>query len=586
VLPCLEASEKSFEQIRREQELFSRFVVLKGMRTDAALKPPLEVDPALLPDDPAVLKELIAQLFKEIQKHAGRVEQLEHQMTLLLRKLYGVRSEKFDPRQGKLFEEPAEDAPSGETPPPTTEAPPSGSAAEEESRPEEAAARTRPGAHGRRRLPDSLVRVEQIHDLTDAEKAALGGPEQLLLIGRQVTEQLEWKPSSLFVIEHVQLSYARKEQLPESGARPEEQNVITAAKPPQPIPGGLPGPGLIAQVVVSKTCDHIPWNRSERIFARHGLEISRQTTCGWSLAGAELSRPLYELMSAEALASFVLHLDDTPVNLRDAQNKVKQRTYFWTYVGDERHPFTVFDFTLDHSRDGPSKFLRNFHGYLQADAANLYDRLYTEPGRDIVEVACWMHARRKFFEARDKDRLRAETAVAWIRRLFKLEREFQERCAGEWSELALDERYARVAAERQARSLPLLADFHAWLEAEAPKVLPKNPVREGFDYTLRHWAALCRYTEHGALDIDNGAAERALRGIALGRKNWLFCASERGGRAMAIHFSMVASCLRHKLDPFAYLRDVFTRLPRLGDSPAPEQLRELLPDRWRPAVQS
>jgi len=559
---------------------------------DAATLPPLQVDPALLPDDPAVLKELIAQLMAEIQKRDGRVEQLEHQMTLLLRRLYGIKSEKVDPRQGVLFDEPATE----EASPAADESASASSANEpapnnepEHDSTEQAEAATRParpGAHGRRRLPDSLIRVEQIHDLTDAQKEALGGAEQLKLIGREETEQLEWKPSSLFVIRHVQLTYARREQLPESGPQPEDKNVITAAKPPQVIPGGLPGPGLVAQVIVSKNCDHIPWNRLERIFARHGLEISRQTTCGWSLAAAELLRPLHELMTTEVLASLVLHLDDTPVDLRDAQNKLKHKTYFWTYVGDEQHPLTVFDFTLDHSRDGPSQFLGSFRGYLQADAANLYDRLYTEPGRGIVEVACWMHARRKFFEARDKDRLRAETALAWIARLYAVEKELRGRCAGEWCELPPAERYAHVAAERQAKSFLLLADFHAWLEGEAPHVLPKNPVREAFDYARRHWAALCRYTEHGALDIDNGEAERALRGIALGRKNWLFCASERGGRAAAIHFSFVASCRRHDLDPFAYLRDVFTRLPLLGPDAPRHQLRELLPDRWRPMAGS
>lgn len=463
---------------------------------DAATLPPLTVDPALLPDDPAVLKALIAQLMEVIQKHAGRVEHLEHQMTLLLRRLYGIKSEKVDPRQGTLFDKSA-----AEDVPPVGETPAAPATPDEPAEEGEAARPARPGAHGRRRLPDSLVRVEQIHDLTDSEKEALGGAEQLQLIGRQVTEQLEWKPSSLFVIQHVQLTYARRDQLPESGESLAEKNVVTAAKPPQVIPGGLPGPGLIAQVIVSKNCDHIPWNRLERIFARHGLEISRQTTCGWSLAAAEFLRPLYELMLAEVLASGVLHVDDTPVDLRDAQNKVRHKTYFWTYVGDEQHPLTVFDFTLDHSRDGPSRFLERFRGYLQADAANLYDRLYTDSSRGIVEVACWMHARRKFFEARDKDRLRAETAIAWIRRLYAIETELKQRCAGEWSALTLDERYARVAAERQATSRPLLADFHTWLEAEAPRVLPKNPVREGFDYALRHWAALCRYTEHGALDM-------------------------------------------------------------------------------------
>ena len=547
------------------------------MSRDAALTAsPLTVDPALLPDDPTVLKALIGQLLEELQRRDGRVESLEHQLTLLLKRLYGARSEKLDPRQGVLFEatpadaSPADDS-SGQAAPPAAAPPPATT--------DEAAASTpppRPGAHGRRRLPETLPRVEVIHDLSDAEKEALGGAEQLVLIGREVTEQLEWKPSSLLVIRHVQLSYARRAQLPESGTRPQEQNVITAAKPPQVIPGGLPGPGLVAHVITSKACDHLPWHRLQRIFARHGLEISRQTTCGWSLAAADLLRPLYEHMKAIVLASQVLHLDDTPVNLRDAYRKLKRRAYFWTCVGDEQHPLTVFDFLLDHSRDGPSRLLQDFRGYLQADAANLYDRLYA-PGRGITEVACWMHARRGFYEARDKDRLRAQTALAWIARLYEIEAELGDRCAGAWRELAFEERLALVAGERQARSRPLLCDFHAWLETEAPKLLPKHPLRQAMDYALRNWAALCRYTDHGALDIDNGEAERALRGIALGRKNWLHQASERGGRAAAVHFSFVASCQRHGLDPFAYLRDVLTRLPLLGAHATPDELRASCP---------
>jgi hypothetical protein len=163
-------------------------------------------------------------------------------------------------------------------------------------------------------------------------------------------------------------------------------------------------------------------------------------------------------------------------------------------VGDEQHPLTAFDFTMDHSRDGPSKFLGSFRGYLQADAANLYDRLYTESGRGIIEVACWMHARRKFFEARDKDRLRAETALAWIAKLYEIEKGLRVRCAGEWRELPFAERAKLIAVERQGRSLPLLADFQAWLEIESPKLVPKNPVREAMDYARGNWPALARYT--------------------------------------------------------------------------------------------
>ena len=194
-------------------------------------------------------------------------------------------------------------------------------------------------------------------------------PTNLVVIGREVTEQLEWEPSCLYVIRHVQLTYARRQLLPESGLTLAEQNVVTASKPPQPIDGGLPGPGLLAQVLTSKYADHIPLHRFQRISARHGVELSRQTTCGWAMQCADLFHPLYELMIDEVLASYVVNADDTPVKIRDAQRKLKCTGYFHPYVGDVRHPLIVFDYTSGHGRDGPQNFLRNFRGYLQADAA-------------------------------------------------------------------------------------------------------------------------------------------------------------------------------------------------------------------------
>jgi hypothetical protein len=307
--------------------------------------------------------------------------------------------------------------------------------------------------------------------------------------------------------------------------------------------------------------------------------------CDWVLACAELLQPLYQAMIAQVLASRVVHTDDTPVKIRDGQRKLRHTGYFWTYLGDEGHPLTVFDYTDSHRGAGPAAFLADYRGYLQADAAGLYDPLY-QIQRGIVEVGCWMHGRRGFFEARTADRLRTETALAWIGRLYDIERELRSRSEDEWRELSRLERAALIAAGRQTQARPILADFHAWLLAEAPRLLPKHPVREAMDYLLGNWAALCRYTEDGDLDIDNGAAERALRGIALGRKNWLFCASDRGGQAAAVHFGLIASCARHGLDPFVYLRDVLTRLPVLlaktNDRPSANQLRALLPDLWRP----
>ncbi len=550
----------------------------------------LAIDPAALPEDVSVLRTLIVQLIEELRKRDGRIDDLQQRMDLLLRRLYGRSSEKLDPAQLLLFLL-QEDGESSEQPPlpePPPELPPASVAA----------APKKPG-HGRRRLPDTLKRVEVIHDLTPAEKESLGG---------EVTEQLEWEPSSLFVIQHVQLTYARLDAgtasetpsaagdastatsgspaTPDAAAVMPPASIVTAPKPPQPIPGGLPGPGLIAHAATAKYVDHAPLHRQERQFARHGLSISRQTLCDWVLTGADLLLPLYTLACGIVVRSGVVHLDATTVKIRDAHNKLKRTGYFWPCVGDDLHPLIAFHYTPTHCREGPAAILANFQGSLQVDAHSVYDELFV--GGRIVEVDCWMHARRKFFDARTVDRVRAETALAHIGRLYAVEREIETSLAGAWRELPREERFAHIAAARQERARPVLDRYFSWLEAESPGLMPKNPVRQAMDYSLRQRAGLLRYCDDGRLSIDNGAAERAIRGIALGRKNWLFCGSERGARAACVYFTLAASCRRHGIDPFAYLRDMFGRLSILiaecGGEPPADILRPLLPDQWKPAT--
>jgi len=539
------------------------------MSTDAL---PLS-DPSLLPDDPAVLKALVVQLLEELRQARARLERQEHHMHLLLKRLYGSTSEKFDPRQGVLFDAQAGEPEAVPSPPPSPPAAPVPSAGASGNR----------DRHGRGRIPDEIERKEEIHDLTDAEKAAMGGAENLVELPPETSEQLDWRPSTLFVTVHVRKKYARREQLPESGLTLAEQNVAVAKKPPEAIPGSLAGPGLMAQVIVSKGTDHLPLHRLEGIFERQGMRISRQTMDGWWLQTAEFLQPLYTLAVRVVLASHVLHTDDTQVKVRDAWRKLKYKGSFWTYVGDPLHPLTVFDYTPRHTRDGPAAFLKDYRGYLQADAFNGYDGIYLESKGRIIEVACWAHARRKFHESRRQEPARMETALAWIGKLYAVEKELRERCQGAWQGLSLEERAERIAAERQERSRPLLESFHAWLEAEAPKVLPKSAARGAMDYTLSNWAALSVYPQDGWLNIDNNAAENALRGICLGRRNWLFCGSDRGGQAAAIHFSLLASCKRHGHDPWVYLRDVLTRLPAMLSDASQEELLALLPHRWKPA---
>lgn len=536
------------------------------MSTDAL--PP--VDLASLPDDIRLLKSLVVELVGTLRTRDERISQLERNMDLLARKVFGRTSEKVDPRQTVLFEQPAEE--------PLPEPPPSDS-------PSPAVPPSTKG-RGRRPKPDTLRRVDVIHDLTAAEKEALAAGGELVSLGEEVTEQYEWEPSSLYVLRHVQKKYARKPMRLESGPTREEKNVVTAPKPPQAIKGGIAGPGLLACLITGRFGDHLPYYRQVRIFARQGVPFSRQTTCDWALQLAELCRPLYDLMIAEVLAAGTLHTDDTPVKVRDAHGKRQYTGRFWNYVGDDEHPLTVFTYTPSRSRDGPggpAEFLKNYRGYLQADAFAGYDALYLGPEARIVEVACWAHARRKFFEARISDQLRAETALAFVRELYAVERELRDAFVTEaWRGRSRDERLAEIVAQRRARSRPVLAEFAAWIEQETPKLLPKHPLRQALEYARTNWTALVRYCDDGRLDVDNLEAERAIRGIAIGRRNWLFCGSDRGGRAAAVHFSLVASCARHELDPFAYLRDLFTQLPLLKAKPDPTALRNLLPDRWTP----
>jgi transposase len=538
------------------------------MSTDALPLP--EVDS--LPDDVALLKQLVIQLIQELRADRREKESLEHRIDLLLRRLYGRSSEKLDPRQGTLFDTAAAEPGASETP------------AAEDSPPEaagDAPPQKKRKGHGRRPKPDNLEVREKVHDLTDGEKQVLAGDGQLVFIGEEVSEHYDYEPSCLYIVRNIQKKYARRPQLLESGAGREEKNVVVAAKPPLPIPGGNAGPGLLAHVIVSKAADHLPLHRQERINARQGVFFPRSTTCDWWLACADLLMPLYQVLVTEVLASLVVGADATRINIRDTHRKLQYTGFFWLYRGDERHALSAFDFSPNQSRDGPEQFLKNYSGYLQCDAAGLYDEFFLGPA--MIEVGCWAHARRRFHEARQLDVRIGQTSLAYIGQLYQVERALRERRATEWRDLDLDQIAQRVADERQERSRPVLQRFREWLDAEWPNLLPKNPLRVAMDYSLRHWDALHRYTENGWLSIDNNAVERELRSIAIGRKNWLFCGSDRGGHAAAVQFSLMASCRRHELDPFVYLRDVLTTLAKLGSAATAGQLRALLPDRHRPS---
>jgi hypothetical protein len=331
----------------------------------------------------------------------------------------------------------------------------------------------------------------------------------------------------------------------------------------------------LAHVITSKYADHLPLHRQEAMLARQGVELSRSTLCGWMAAAANLLTPLYALMLSRVLQSRVVQTDETRVPVQEpGQDKTKSGR-LWVYLGDREHPFTVYDYTPTKARDGPAAILANYSGFLQADAANVFDGIYL-PGA-ITEVGCWAHARRHFHEARDSDAVRSAEAIARIGALYVIEKQAAEEIQRD--RLEGDAADALRWRLRQEQTRPKLHAFAAWLEEQVKLVLPKSPMGQAIAYTQRHWQALMRFTEHGFLNIDNNASERALRAVAIGRKNWLFAGSDAGGRTAAILYTMTQTCKQHYVDPFAYLQDALTRLP---SRPA-EHLPDLFPHTWAEA---
>ena len=497
-----------------------------------------------------------------------KIDDLQHQLQALLRRYYGRSSEKMDSAQRLLFEDlidkaipemTPEDGADAKTPP----------------------AHQRKG-HGRRRMPANLERQKVIHDLPEQQKPCPCCGRLRHIIGKQTHEQFDYVPAKVKVIEHIRVTYGCRHC--EASGSPAGPQIVTADKPFQPIEKGLAAPGLLSYVMVSKYADHLPLHRLEGILRRHGIPLARSTMCDWAGQCADLLGPLYRLMVDQVRASKVIHTDDTPVKVQDRSRTQTRTGRFWVYLGDADHPQTVFVYTPSRSRDGPMEFLRDWgrdqRVYLQADAFGGYDGIYAgDAGGHVTEVACWAHARRKFYDARNSDPASSTRALAEIRLLYDVEAEAKKAGAKDGHDL-VSERYRL----RQQEAVPRLEQLRAWLESQQAErggpVLPKSPMGQAIGYALNQWDALCVYATDGRLAIDNNASENALRRVAIGRKNWLFAGSDNGGHTAATLFSLIATCQRHAVEPFAYLRDVLTRIAATPIS----QLDKFLPDRWQPAT--
>jgi transposase len=513
------------------------------LSTAPTAKPISGINVAALPDDPGVLKQMIVELLRELRTQRHDRQALEQRLDALLRRLQGSRSGSDNPNQLSLFADLLSDIPPSPPPLPPEEQP---------------SRRGQCKPHGRRKPAAHLRREEKRYELTVAERLCPECGQDRQSIGVETTEQYDYKPAEVFVVEHQQVKYACKCC---------EGNVVMAPKPAQPIDKGLPGPGLLAVIATDKYLDHIPLNRTEGRMKRLGVDLPRSTMCDWMASCAELLTPLYGELKLHVLLSKVLHTDDTTAPVRDERLSKHRYGRLWDYIGDEAHPGVVFDYTTSHARDGPAEFLKNFQGFLQADAYGAYDGIYTGSNGKIIEVGCWAHARNKFADAQSTDPERVLAAKAWVRKLYDVEDEAKKLSSAERLKL------------RQEKSAPLLQSFHKWLLEQKVQVLPKSPIAKAINYVLNQWEALNRYTTDGDLHIDNNLSERTLKLIGIGRLNWLFVGSDEGGRTAAVLYSFTATCKLLGIDSFAYLRDVFERLP----SHPRERLEELLPHNWKAA---
>jgi len=407
---------------------------------------------------------------------------------------------------------------------------------------------------GRRPLPGHLPRQIRKHEPEQQACPDCGG--KLRRLGEDVSEVLEYIPASFFVIRHV------RPKLSCTGC----DCIVQAPAASRPIDRGLAGPGLLAHVLTAKFSDHLPLYRQAEIYAREGVELDRSTLAQWVGASSRLLDPLVNALRAYVTAGQKLHADDTPVPVLAPGNGKTKTGRLWTYVRDDRPagsseaPAVWFAYSADRKGEHPQRHLQEFAGILQADAYAGFNPLY-ESGR-IQEAPCMAHVRRKFYDLVEAHHSPFATeAVERIGQLYAIEKEIRGRPPDQRREI------------RQKRSRPLLDSLHDWLQAGLSKLSRKSDTTAAVRYALGVWEALVRYCDDGRIEIDNSAAERALRAVVLGRKNYLFAGSDSGGERAAALYSLIGSAKLNGLDPEAYLREVLTRI---ADHPV-NRIADLLP---------
>lgn len=399
---------------------------------------------------------------------------------------------------------------------------------------------------GRMKLPADLPReqvvIEPAEDVSGMKK-----------IGEEITEELERIPGKLFVRQYVRPKYAKSNG----------EGVVIAELPARPIDKGIPGPGLLAQIVIDKYTDHLPVHRQIQRFEREGIKLSSSTLTDWISGTCTLLEPLYEVLKKKILLSDYLQADETPIKVLDKDKKgTTHRGYHWVYHAPVER-LVLFDYREGRGREGPYEILENFKGHLQTDGYAVYEDYDRKVG--VTLLHCMAHARRKFDEAKDNDLIRAEQALTQIQKLYAIERQARD------NNLPALQRYAL----RQEKSLPVLTEMKSWMLENYKSVLPKSTIGQALHYSLERFDKLMIYASDGKLEIDNNLVENAIRPVAIGRKNYLFAGSHNGARRAAMLYSLLGTCKINNVNPFEWLRSTLDKIPVHPVN----RLHELLPNK-------
>jgi len=474
-----------------------------------------------LPDDPVELQGMVTLLATEVKSQALMIEKLQHQLHGANRHRFGSSSETLDQLQLSLENEEIV-------------------AAAEEIVTEQPEVTAPKGKPRRKPLPEHLERNEEI--LTPGDNCCKCGGD-LKKLGEDVTEELEYVPGR-FIVNRI--------------IRPRMacsccEAILQTPLPSRPIERGRPGPGLLAHVLVSKYADHLPLYRQSQIYAREGVDLDRSTMADWVGKSTALLEPLAEAIGRHVRLGQALFGDDTPVKLLAPGNKRTKTARIWAYVRDERSwdgpapPGAWYQFTIDRKGEHPVSHLSHYKGWVHADGYAGFNGLFGED--KASEVACMAHIRRKFVDVQQSQGSAiAEEAIKRIAKLYGIEKEARK--------LPSDER----AALRNEKARPVFDDLETWLRAQLPKISGKSPLAKAIRYALSRMPKTRAYLDNGFLELDNNTVERAMKPVAIGRKNWMFAGSQRGGKAMAIAFTLIETAKLNGVDPQAWLTDVLSRI--------------------------